>query len=1355
MDLSRDLFLSEFIINYLQTTYPDVYSDIAIIHKYIEYKQLKDLEIENDLSDKDRQRLDELNVYFFGSSSGELNGDAGYNLITMYKNTVDIIEKLIDTNDTAVHDVVNELVSLIQVNIKDDDAFKKYINELVLPSIFKENAPTVSEETVKGTLQELPKVNYTIGQKLKIQPEIKRKSDIINQAKVKEDAERAQRIAERQRIIDEKAKQGNTSSFLSNLFNPTKADGKSDDKKEGKSESKKTDNDEEPDNEEEADSKDDDKKADDNSSIIYSNSPQILPVNKDVVIKDFNPDEFFDIDVEESNIHNISLPQSPPSSSSSSPPSSPPHKPSPYSPTLPSAPSSPTSPHSPSSSSTPSPPSSPTSPPSSPSTAQTLLQGLSGYDEIKEFHTIPSILLSEGLTINDSDLFIQDKNDDTQHFGKIDLFRKPATTGGFNKINDFDEIYDKVKDLKIIKKINNKELIYLLLNTHSLSSLITKNKSEKILKQYINSILLTIIEKLKKTIKIFIKNDVLLSSYFDLREIIFYNLINYLYPYYGYVIDYKILGNIIEILNSDYNYHVKKNNKYLLFFIYKYSKLQDISKLIGYDSFKTYITINSLGKLNDKIKLNNVSYNISDSKSLSLYNFIDLKREFNVHLTDIQLKQSIKELKKFSVENKKGYFVINSEIIDKICIYSDNIFKKKYNNLAIINFDNYLEKKIEIPKSFSDITYSILYLSSFLFRNEKEISSKIYCELVRNYVEIEKTNKTTLKSIAYQMIYMMYKRINKNKLLEKLQKIKTIEQPQLFINPKLIKIEKFNEIIISFLIDFYNYCEAKKLYNSFYDIFVPFLSYYYYYDINNKLQIMAQELLCNKKNKFLLGGGYDDEYDNHKIEYREFNEKNNYKSEDQEDNSFTQEKIEMIKQICEEIKKKPERIESDKEALINKIKDIFTLKLGGKTIDIGEEGNYESEIDTFIQDNSLAKPENIQNLNQLLTTINIKLSNIKSIIDTESKELRKIDYEIKINDELEKFIEVIDNQDLKEYDSPSLLRIQSLNKSKPILKSIKDYNSYWKTILKDCYDEIFNFYTNLENRIDIIKNAIRANKIDDRYNRYDRDDRDKKDHIDGGSKFIRGGADIPKNLKDNIEKLVKKLQDKGNDIKKEIDEISVDLGRFKTKQFVTANPTRKIISNEIIDKNDYNIFDKLLNSYEADYNNPKIPHQITDDLFYTKVKANNLDPEEELKITFNDKLIFIGVVYVLRLIASYMTYYMIEMSYSTTLSRSLYYYILCYILVFIIIVFIINFDTFFLRIFVNYLNMHINTLGITTHIFLMVVFVYIVYLLIININGYEREKSRLNDSEKIKLKYKMDLLTMIIFVFICLLTFII
>ena len=1290
MDSSRDLFLSEFIINYLQTTYPEIYSDISIIHKYIEYKHLKDLEFENELTEKNKERLEELNVYFFGSSNGDLNGDAGYNLINMYKNTIDIIEKLIDTNDTAVQDVVSELVNLIQINIHDDDALKKYINELILPSIFKENIPNVPESRVKGTIEELPKTIYEFKTKPIKTPDIEKKSEILSREKQKQEQEKVERKKEMEKIIRKREETAKTNpglfnNLLGNIANTLTGKEKDDEKKKKKvdEKKKKKEEDEEEDEEEhnekkkkkEEDEEEHNEEEDDsNIRIISSNSidESIDEKIDDIIMKDLNSDDFFDINVVDNLQSNESEDE------------------------------------------------------------RRRHDGRESDDGRREDNDSNHVTKRSHL-ITPEQQFLVSSNDLIQEYtktkqpDKLDIYKSSFNDaeikGGQNNINDFDEIYDKVKDLKLVKKINNKKLIYLLLNTHSLCSLITKNKSEKILKQYVNSILLTIIETIKKTIRIFIKYDLLLSSYFDLREIIFYNLLNYLYSYYGYIIDDKIFGNIIEILNDNYNYHLKKNNNYLLLFVYKYSKLQDISKLLGYDSFKTYMTINSIGKLNDKIKLNNVSYDISDSKSLSLYDFIDLKREFNIHLTDIQLKQCIKELNKFSTENKKGYFVINSKIIDKICIYSNNIFKKKYNNLPIINFDNYLEKDIVITKSFNDITYSILYLSSFLFRNEKEISSKIYCELVRNYIEIEKS-KTLLKSIAYQMIYMMYKRVNKNKLLEKLQRIKTIEEPHLFIKPKIIKIEKFNEIIVKFLIDFYNYCEAKHLYNSFYDIFVPFLSFYYYYDNNNKLQIMAQELLCNKKNKHLLGGGYDDDDD----------DENDNNENDEDDDSFTQEKIEMIKKKCDEIKRKIENFDENEQSLKDKITKIFKFEIDNNTYDAD---NYEDKIDDYIQKNNTN-----DKLNRLLVAINIKLNSIKKIININTdKEFIDNNYEIEITDDFKKFIKAINDQDLKEYDSPSLLRIQNLNRSKPIIKSIKDYNNIWKKILKEYSDAIIRFYTNLEDRIEIINKATDSNKPDDNYDdRYHR---------------RRGGSNLPSNLETKINDLKEKLKEKGKDINKEIDEIVVDLSRFKTKQFVTANPNRKIISSKIIDKNDYNIFDNLLNSYEADYNNPKIPHQITDNLFYTKVKANNLDPAEELKITFNDKLMFIGVVYVLRLIASYMTYYMIEMSYSTTLSKSLYYYILCYILVFVITVFIINFDTFFLRIFVNYLNMHINTLGITTHIFLMVVFVYIVYLLIININGIERPKSRLNDTEKIKLKYKMDLLTMIIFVFICLLTFII
>jgi hypothetical protein len=46
-------------------------------------------------------------------------------------------------------------------------------------------------------------------------------------------------------------------------------------------------------------------------------------------------------------------------------------------------------------------------------------------------------------------------------------------------------------------------------------------------------------------------------------------------------------------------------------------------------------------------------------------------------------------------------------------------------------------------------------------------------------------------------------------------------------------------------------------------------------------------------------------------------------------------------------------------------------------------------------------------------------------------------------------------------------------------------------------------------------------------------------------------------------------------------------------------------------------------------------------------------------------------------------------------------------------------------------------------------------LLIQNILGDEKPPTELGDHEKIKLKYKLDILTMIIYIFICILIFLI
>jgi hypothetical protein len=89
------------------------------------------------------------------------------------------------------------------------------------------------------------------------------------------------------------------------------------------------------------------------------------------------------------------------------------------------------------------------------------------------------------------------------------------------------------------------------------------------------------------------------------------------------------------------------------------------------------------------------------------------------------------------------------------------------------------------------------------------------------------------------------------------------------------------------------------------------------------------------------------------------------------------------------------------------------------------------------------------------------------------------------------------------------------------------------------------------------------------------------------------------------------------------------------------------------------------------------------------------------------------------------------------------------------LVLIVNIDVFRLRIIFNYLNMHSNTSGIIIQIIIAIIIGYIVYYLIINLNTNEKPPTRLSKNQKIKLKYKIDILTIIMLIFIVLLVLII
>ena len=178
-----------------------------------------------------------------------------------------------------------------------------------------------------------------------------------------------------------------------------------------------------------------------------------------------------------------------------------------------------------------------------------------------------------------------------------------------------------------------------------------------------------------------------------------------------------------------------------------------------------------------------------------------------------------------------------------------------------------------------------------------------------------------------------------------------------------------------------------------------------------------------------------------------------------------------------------------------------------------------------------------------------------------------------------------------------------------------------------------------------------------------------------------------------------------------------------------------------------------------------------DDRLYERVNINDLDPIEVLKITFQDKVIFICIILIIRTFAMVLIEFLIEHNIVSTLYRGILVYLLLYILLIIFSIFVINYDSYKLRILVNYLNLHINSSNIFFHILLFIIFIGLI-LIIINNNSLKNidnvfnytyiykyvyefaEKSNASTSElllsqkdKIKLQYRLDIITMIVFIF--------
>jgi hypothetical protein len=178
------------------------------------------------------------------------------------------------------------------------------------------------------------------------------------------------------------------------------------------------------------------------------------------------------------------------------------------------------------------------------------------------------------------------------------------------------------------------------------------------------------------------------------------------------------------------------------------------------------------------------------------------------------------------------------------------------------------------------------------------------------------------------------------------------------------------------------------------------------------------------------------------------------------------------------------------------------------------------------------------------------------------------------------------------------------------------------------------------------------------------------------------------------------------------------------------------------------------------------------EILYNNVNEHNLVPEIVLGVNFQDKAIFVFLILIIRTIVMVFFELIIEYNLVKSLQYSIIIYSIIYLVLLVLSIGLVNYDSYKLRIVFNYLNVHINSSNLILHIILFIIFVSLIMIMIdsddlihnvgylfdytkIYVHIYENTMTQdkeifyniLTRDEKIKLLYRLEIISMIIFIF--------
>jgi hypothetical protein len=247
-------------------------------------------------------------------------------------------------------------------------------------------------------------------------------------------------------------------------------------------------------------------------------------------------------------------------------------------------------------------------------------------------------------------------------------------------------------------------------------------------------------------------------------------------------------------------------------------------------------------------------------------------------------------------------------------------------------------------------------------------------------------------------------------------------------------------------------------------------------------------------------------------------------------------------------------------------------------------------------------------------------------------------------------------------------------------------------------------------------------------------DRDRIDNERRGGGWYQHGGD--RTFKDHIEYIKRKL----NEVV--LKEIVKDLDTIYLRQ---NNPVMSAAVNEP------SLISMLYNDYQ-DRRNRVGPFVAAQELSQ-QLHNNSLVPREVLAVSTLDKTVFVFVTLFIRLFALSIAELLIERGWLKTMAASLATFIGLYTVIFVLFVLLVNLDVYRMRILFNYVNFHANSGLVYSHIGMLLMFAVIIYIIMRNVNfpikGFEI--TAVSEEDKSHLIYRLEILTMLVWLFLVIL----